>query len=108
MAESTGPGEEGKQIAMPLEPLADDQQLPDDVIAALVARGVDAHDEVGLRRELERHLPGYTLYRLTPAAMRRWKTRYRIMFEAAYFDCQTAAEAYARAILAALDAKKPG
>jgi hypothetical protein len=83
---------------MPLEPLADDQQLPDDVIAALEARGVDVHDEVGLRRELERHLPG----------MRRWKARYRIMFEAAYFDCQTAAEAFARAILAALDAKKPG
>ncbi|HEV8191640.1 MAG TPA: hypothetical protein VGP82_09165, partial [Ktedonobacterales bacterium] len=92
---------------MPLEPLVDDQQLPDDVVAALVAHSVEARDEVALRRALERQLPGYTLYRLTPAAMRRWKARYRLMFEAAYFDCQTAAEAYARALLAALDATKP-
>lgn len=93
---------------MPLAPLADDQQLPEEVSAALAAHGIEARDEVGLRRELEHHLPGYTLYRLTPAAMRRWKARYRIMFEAAYFDSQTVAEAYARALLAALDAKKPG
>ena len=93
---------------MPLPPLADDQQLPPDVVAALEAHGVTARDEVGLRRELEQHLPGYTLYRLTPAAMRRWKARYRIMFEAAYFDTQTAAEAYARALLAALDARQRG
>lgn len=60
-------------------------------------------DEVSLRRELERQLAGYTLYRLMPAAARRWKCKYRIMFAATYFDCQTVPEAYARALLAALE-----
>ena len=73
--------------------------LPDDIVAALAARGIAARDEVALRLTLEEHLHGYTLYRLTPAAARRWKCRYRIMFEATYFDCQTVAEAYARALL---------
>ena len=76
--------------------------LPDDVVAALAAHGIAACDEVSLRLALEEHLRGYTLYRLTPAAARRWKCRYRIMFEATYFDCQTVAEAYARALLASL------
>lgn len=92
---------------MPLQPLPDDQWLPDDVATALAEHGVEARDEVGLRRELEQRLPGYTLYRLTPAATRRWKARYRIMFEADYFDSQTVAEAYARALLATFDSKKP-
>ena len=78
--------------------------LPADVDAALDARGVAARDEVGLRQLLEQHLPGYTLYRLTPAAARRWKCNYRIMFEATYFDCQSVVEAYARALLASLPA----
>jgi hypothetical protein len=91
-----------------MNPLADGRELPQEVAEALAAHGIAARDEVGLRRELERHLPGYTLYRLTPAATRRWKARYRIMFEANYFDCQTVAEAYARALLAALDAKVRG
>lgn len=79
-------------------------QLPDDIEAALTARGIGVRDEVGLRLALEEHLKGYTLYRLTPAAARRWKCRYRIMFEATYFDCQTVAEAYARALVASLSA----
>ena len=82
------------------------EQVPDDVAAALAARGVAARDEVALRLALEAHLLGYTLYRLTPAAARRWKCRYRIMFEATYFDCQTVAEAYARALLEALSASR--
>jgi hypothetical protein len=76
------------------------ERLPDDVEAALSACGISVRGEVGLRLALEEHLKGYTLYRLTPAAARRWKCRYRIMFEATYFDCQTVAEAYARALLA--------
>lgn len=76
--------------------------VPGDVAVALAARGVTAHDEVALRQALEARLPGYTLYRLTPAASRRWKCKYRIMFEATFFDCQTVAEAYARALLATL------
>ena len=78
------------------------EQLPDDVVAALTERGIVVSGEVALRLALEERLPGYTLYRLTPAAARRWKCRYRIMFEATYFDCQTVAEAYARALLARL------
>lgn len=84
---------------MPNLPPAD---VPEDVAATLAAHGIAARDEVALRLALEEHLPGYTLYRLTPAAVRRWKCRYRIMFEATYFDCQTVAEAYARALLASL------
>jgi hypothetical protein len=76
--------------------------VPDDVVAALAAHGVTARDEVALRLALEARLPGYTLYRLTPAASRRWKCKYRIMFGATYCDCQTVAEAYARALLANL------
>jgi len=84
----------------PAEPPA-----PDEVMAALAAHGVAgvaADDEVALRRLLEAHAPGYTLYRLTPAAARRWKARYRIMLAATYIDCQSVAEAYARALLATL------
>jgi hypothetical protein len=80
-----------------------DDALPAELVVALDQRGIAARDEVVLRRELERHLPGYTLYRLMPAAARRWKCQYRIMFGATYFDCQTVPEAYARALLAALD-----
>ena len=75
-------------------------ELPDDIHQALLDRGVTTLDEVGLRVELERHLSAYTLYRLTPAAARRWKCRYRLMFGDTYLDCQTVAEAYARALLA--------
>ena len=78
------------------------EHLPDDVEAKLAALGVTARDEVALRLALEAHLSGYTLYRLMPAAARRWKCKYRIMFGATYFDCQTVAEAYARALLATL------
>lgn len=78
--------------------------LPADVDAALEARRIAARDEVALRQLLEQHLPGYTLYRLPPAAVRRWKCKYRIMFEATYFDCQSVVEAYARALLASLPA----
>jgi len=79
--------------------------VPGDVMAALATYGVTgvaADDEVALRRLLEAHTPSYTLYRLTPAAARRWKARYRIMLSATYLDCQSVAEAYARALLAAL------
>jgi hypothetical protein len=78
--------------------------LPDDVEAALAAHSIDVRDEVGLRQALEEHLNSYTLYRLTPAAARRWKCRYRIMLAATYFDCQTVVEAYARALVASMPA----
>lgn len=93
------PTSEARDVA-PGEPPA-----PDDVMAALASHGVTGvatDDEVTLRRLLEAHMPSYTLYRLPPAAARRWKCRYRIMFGATYLDCQSATEAYARALLAAL------
>jgi hypothetical protein len=78
---------------------ADD--LPETIRQALTERGIAATDEVSLRGELEQRLPAYTLYRLTPAAARRWKCRYRLMFGNTYLDCQTVPEAYARALLLA-------
>jgi hypothetical protein len=74
--------------SQPMPPDAPDAELP----------------EVDLRQELERRAPIYTLVRLNPIATRRWKARYRIMLAADYLDAQSAAETYARALLAALDA----
>ena len=45
--------------------------LPHDVIVALRERGLTSAGEVALRRALERHLPGYSLHRLPPAAVKR-------------------------------------
>lgn len=84
-----------------------DPPLSEDVLAALAAHGIAARDEVALRRELERHTAGYTLVRLTPAAARRWKCHYRMLLAETYLDCQTVAEAYARALLAMLAQSDP-
>ncbi len=50
-----------------------EQLLPAQLVVALDQHGIAVHDEVGLRRELERRLPSYTLYRLMPAVAKRWK-----------------------------------
>ncbi len=73
--------------------------LPPDVQSALAEYGVDSNDEVKLRQLLERFAPTYNLFRLSPAAARRWKCRYRILIEAGYCDGMSVAEAYARALL---------
>jgi hypothetical protein len=73
--------------------------LPEDVLVALRSSGLP-EDEIGLRESLEAHAPGWELFRLTPAAAKRWKCRYRLLMGAGYYDGQTAAEAYARALLA--------
>ncbi len=70
-----------------------------EITEALVARRLPI-DEVGLRVALDDIVPGWVLYRLTPAAAKRWKCRYRVMIEAGYYDGETVAEAYARALLA--------
>ena len=80
-----------------------DPPLPPDVIERLAAHDIHQTDEVALRRLLETRAPTYTLYRLAPAAARKWKARYRIMIGAAYLDCQSVAETYARALLLTLD-----
>jgi hypothetical protein len=77
--------------------------LSSEVIERLAMYGVQQNGEVELRRLLESHAQTYTLYRLAPAAARKWKARYRIMIGATYLDCQSAAEAYARALLLTLD-----
>jgi hypothetical protein len=77
--------------------------LSEELVAELAGRGVEARGEVALRRELERQVDGYNLFRLTRAASRRWKCTYRVLCGAGYFDGQSAEEAYARALLAALE-----
>lgn len=79
--------------------VAAEESLSDKMIRQLAERGVIARGEVELRLELERRAPSYTLVRLTPAAARKWKARYRILLAADMLDAQTVAEAYARAIL---------
>jgi hypothetical protein len=86
----------------------DEPPLPEDLTAALAARGLPASGEVALRRALEARLPGYSLYRLLPAAVKRWKTRYRLMAGDAYYDGQTPSEAYARALLATTERAESG
>jgi hypothetical protein len=81
-----------------------DGGLSGEIRQALAERGISAADEVSLRIALEQRLSAYTLYRLTPAAARRWKCKYRLMFGDTYLDSQTVAEAYARALLASMPA----
>jgi len=82
-------------------------ELPEELAAALAWLGVERRDEVSLRRALEARIQGYNLFRLTPAAARRWKCRYRILLEAGYYDGPTAAEAYARALADVLYRDQP-
>jgi hypothetical protein len=91
---------------MPTYRSDDDAQFPEELARDLAAAGVLAHDEVGLRRALERRVPGYNLFRLTPAAARRWRCRYRLLLGAGYYDGNSAAEAYGRALLAVLVASE--
>ncbi|WIG57310.1 MAG: hypothetical protein OJF49_000054 [Ktedonobacterales bacterium] len=76
--------------------------LPDQLVRQLTERGVVATDEAALRRALEARVPGYNLFKLTLAATRRWKCRYRILLDAGYYDGQTVEEAYAHALLAVM------
>jgi hypothetical protein len=78
------------------------EDLPADVKQALAEHGIADAGEVALRLQLEARVPGYSLYRLTPAARKRWKCRYRIMLEEGYYDGGSPAEVYARALLATL------
>ena len=77
----------------------DEPELPDNVQRALSDRGISVTGEVALRCLLERYASSYNLFRLSPAAARRWKCRYRVLLEAGYCDGMTVAEAYARALL---------
>lgn len=81
---------------------AAENTITDELMRQLAQRGVTANGEVELRLELERHAPSYTLVRLTPAAARKWKARYRLLLAADILDAQSVVEAYARAILSTL------
>lgn len=86
----------------------DEAPMPEGLLAALAAHAIADTGETALRRALEALVPGYNLYRLTPAAQKRWKCRYRIMLDAGYYDGASAAEVYARALLAVMDATTAG
>jgi hypothetical protein len=77
--------------------------LPPVVAAVLQVRGLPTGDETTLCQALEAHLPGYCLYRLMPAAIKRWRVRYRLIAGNSYYDGQSAGEAYARALLACVE-----
>lgn len=84
-----------------------DPPFPSDVLERLANYDIHQAGEVELRRLLESRAQTYTLYRLAPAAARKWKARYRIMIGDTYLDCQSAAEAYARALLLTVDGQAP-
>lgn len=82
-----------------------DPPIPSHVIERLAKYDIYQSGEVELRRLLEARAQTYTLYRLAPAAARKWKARYRIMLGDTYLDCQSAAEAYARALLLTIESQ---
>jgi hypothetical protein len=71
----------------------------------LIQIGIQDLSEAALREALEKHVETYTLIKLAPWAARRWKCRYRLMMGDAMYDAQSAPEAYALALQAALTAK---
>ncbi len=87
---------------MPMTFAQDEAPLPADVLEALAARDIAEMSEIALRRALEAFVPGYNLYRLTPAAQKRWKCRDRLMLDAGFYDGKSVAEVYARALLAVM------
>lgn len=68
----------------------------------LAPYGITVTDEVALREALEERVETYTLIKLAAWPARRWKCRYRLMMGDHMYDAQSAAEAYALALLAAL------
>ena len=87
---------------MPVTPSGEDAPLPGDVSRSLAERGVEAQDEISLLAPTRAMRAGIQPLPRTPAATKRWKCRYRLLLAAGYFDGQSAAEAYGRALLAAL------
>ena len=76
--------------------------FPEVLQTHLIQTGITDFSEVALREELEARVETYTLIKLAPWASRRWKCRYRLMMGDALYDAQSAAEAYALGIQAAL------
>lgn len=78
--------------------------IPETLQQQLAHYGLTITDEVALREALEGRVETYTLIKLAPWPARRWKCRYRLMMRDDMYDAQSAAEAYALALLAALTA----
>ena len=81
--------------------------IPDELQKALAKYNIKTREEVALREALEAHVDTYTLIKLAPWPARRWKCRYRLLMGENMYDAQSAAEAYAMALLAALE-NSPG
>lgn len=81
--------------------------LSDNLQIRLAHFGVTDYGEVALREELERYAETYTLFKLAPWPARRWKCHYRLMMGTGMHDAQSAAEAYALALLAILESGPP-
>ena len=79
------------------------EQLPDSLHQTLIEHDITSFDEVSLRETLEHQVSTYTLIKLAEWPARRWKCRYRLMMGDGMYDAQSVAEAYALALLAALD-----
>ena len=76
--------------------------IPAELQAQLAQHAITNYGEVALREALEAHSQTYTLIKLAPWPARRWKCLYRLMLGDKIYDAQTAAEAYALGLLAAL------
>jgi hypothetical protein len=76
---------------------------PEDLQRQLARHGITTIDEVVLREALEARIETYTLIKLAPWPARRWKCLYRLLIGDKIYDAQSAAEAYAMALLAILD-----
>ncbi len=81
--------------------------IPETLRQQLAQYGITAIDEVALREALEERVETYTLIKLAPWPARRWKCRYRLMMRDHMYDAQSAAEAYALGLLAALVTPTP-
>jgi hypothetical protein len=77
--------------------------IPDELHTALAKYNITTREEVALREALEAHIDTYTLIKLAPWPARRWKCRYRLLMGEKLHDAQSAAEAYAMALLATLE-----
>jgi hypothetical protein len=79
------------------------KMISDELLTALAKHNITVREEVALREALEAHIETYTLIKLAPWPARRWKCRYRLLMREKMYDAQSAAEAYAMALLAILE-----
>jgi hypothetical protein len=77
--------------------------IPDELYKKLTQHGITANGEAALREALEARAETYTLIKLAPWPARRWKCQYRLLIGEKMYDAQSAAEAYAMGLLAALE-----